>query len=117
MGRLFWKFFFAFLGALLTAGIGVGFAVSLLHEQPEVFARRLEPPPPPPPMGEAPPAFSRPPADAPPMPLPRRGPPPPVLPIVAGLLASLAASALLAWYFAGPSAPWPTASWTPGLNL
>ena len=102
MGRLFWKFFFAFLGALLTAGIGVGFAVSLLHEQPEVFARRLEPPPPPPPMGEAPPAFSRPPADAPPMPLPRRGPPPPVLPIVAGLLASLAASALLAWYFAKP---------------
>lgn len=97
MGRLFWKFFFAFLGALLTAGIGAGFAVSLFHQQPEIFEGRFGPPPPP--MGDAPPRLPGPPPAGEPQP-PR--PPPPVLPIIVALLASLAASALLAWYFAKP---------------
>lgn len=35
MGRLFWKFFFAFWGALLAAGIAVGSAVVLLRDRPE----------------------------------------------------------------------------------
>lgn len=96
MGRLFWKFFFAFLASLLTAGIGVGFAVSLFHRQPEIFEGRFEPPPPPL-IDEAPPR----------LPGPRGEPPPhhrpsPILPIGAALLACLAASGLLAWYFAKP---------------
>jgi two-component system, OmpR family, sensor kinase len=106
MGRLFWKFFFAFLGALLTAGIGVGFAVSLFHEQPEAFVGRFEPSlPPPPPTAGSLPGFAGPPGhELPPGPPPgdQHRPPPPLLPIIAALLASLAASALLAWYFAKP---------------
>jgi len=103
MGRLFWKFFFAFLSALLIAGIGVGYAVSLFHQQPsappEMRADRPPPPPPwdsadrpPPPPGDARSGLSPPPG---------RGPLP-LLPIVAALLGSLAASALLAWYFTKP---------------
>lgn len=105
MGRLFWKFFFAFLLALLTAGIGVGFAVSLFHQQPEVFVGRFgSSPPPPPPTAGNPPGFAGPGNDHPPGPPPddQHRPPPPMLPIIAALVASLAASALLAWYFAKP---------------
>jgi two-component system OmpR family sensor kinase len=36
MGRLFWKFFFAFWGALLAAGITVGSTVALLRDKPEL---------------------------------------------------------------------------------
>lgn len=102
MGRLFWKFFFAFLAALLIAGFGVGFAVSLLHQQ-EMAASgvRDNRPPPPPPWDAArppPPGWD---ASRPPPP-PRRGPSPPTMLVIAALLASLAASALLAWYFARP---------------
>jgi signal transduction histidine kinase len=101
MGRLFWKFFFAFLAALLIAGVGVGFAVSLFHERqfdpgnefrddrPPAPGRWDEARPPPPQFEGRPPP-------------PPRGLPPPVLPILAALLASLVASALLAWYFSRP---------------
>jgi two-component system, OmpR family, sensor kinase len=97
MGRLFWKFFFAFLAALLVSGVGVGFAVSLFHERQftpgsELRDDRLPPPPPPGRWDEA----------RPPPPQFEGRPPPPILPILAALLGSLAASALLAWYFARP---------------
>ncbi|QPK65143.1 HAMP domain-containing protein [Methylomonas sp. LL1] len=39
MGRLFWKFFFAFWLALLTAGIGVGTAIHTLDDQQRVETR------------------------------------------------------------------------------
>ncbi|MBI4996323.1 MAG: HAMP domain-containing protein [Rhodocyclales bacterium] len=104
MGRLFWKFFFAFQAALLVAGVGVGFTVSLFHDrqlaEPGVGGSWPPPPPwasePPPPPGVWSPRAG---GDPPPV---RRGPPPPVLPILAALLGSLVASALLAWYFARP---------------
>jgi two-component system OmpR family sensor kinase len=121
MGRLFWKFFFAFFAAVLTAGVGVGFAVHLFHQQPSAqvsgFGGLQAPPgvrPPPyssdPLAGPRPPPWDGPPpGDMPPpgephgMPPPGDGgPPPPLLPIVAALLGSLAASALLAWYFSKP---------------
>ena len=103
MGRLFWKFFFAFFAALLISGVGVGFAVAMLHDQQrgpgQDFHDRPPPPPhwdqagrPPPPPGEAPPNMGPPPD----------GGPLPLLPIVAALLGSLAASALLAWHFSKP---------------
>jgi two-component system OmpR family sensor kinase len=101
MGRLFWKFFFAFLAALLIAGVGVGFAVSLFHQRqfdPGNEFREDRPPPPPGRWDEArpPPQFEgRPPP-------PPRGLPPPVIPILAVLFGSLVASALLAWYFSRP---------------
>lgn len=101
MGRLFWKFFFAFFAALSIAGVGVGYAVSLFHESR--FGPRDEfrddRPPPPPRWDEAHPL---PPDFAGPLPPPRRGLPPPILAALVGLLASLAASALLAWYFSRP---------------
>jgi len=111
MGRLFWKFFFAFLAALLVAGVGVGLAVFLFHQQSVAQPVRLERQSPPwpdaRPSGPDEPRFGEmrlaPPDGFPPRGLPPPGgQPPPLLPIVAALLASLAASALLAWYFAKP---------------
>jgi two-component system OmpR family sensor kinase len=112
VGRLFWKFFFAFLSALLIAGVGVGYAVSLFHQQQMAPEQDFRPPPPPrwddgrgpPPPRELsldgrplpPDAGARP--DGPP---PRPGPAP-IMPILAALLGSLAASALLAWHFTKP---------------
>lgn len=93
MGRLFWKFFFAFLATLLISGVGVGFAISLFHGDQFVPGNEFRgdrPPPPPGRWDEARP------------PPPPRGMPPPILPILAALLGSLAASALLAWYFSRP---------------
>lgn len=113
MGRLFWKFFFAFLSALLITGAGVGYAVSLFHEQQMAPEQEFRPPPPPrrddgrgpPPPREfsqdgrpPPPPDARARPDGPP---PRPGPPP-IMPILATLLGCLAASALLAWYFTKP---------------
>jgi len=98
VGRLFWKFFFAFFAALLIAGVGVGYAVSLFHDQQREDAHVGDDRPPPPHWDEArPPRFEgRPPP-------PRfEGRPPPIVPILVGLIASLAASALLAWYFSRP---------------
>jgi len=108
MGRLFWKFFLAFFVAQMTAGVGVGVAVHLFHQPPPAFEAG---PPGPPPLAAAP--AGRPPlppgaspADRPPLPGDRPPPdgglPPPVLPIIAAILGSLVASALLAWYFAKP---------------
>jgi two-component system OmpR family sensor kinase len=93
MGRLFWKFFLAFFAAVLTAGVGVGFAVHLFHQQASAPASKFGGPQVPP-EARPPPYLNGPPAG------PR--PPPPLLPIVAALLGSLAASALLAWYFSRP---------------
>lgn len=95
MGRLFWKFFFAFFAALLVSGVGVGYAVSLLHGQQLEAGPGFEGRPPPPPEWDD--------ARSPPPPPPhRRGPSPPLMLIISALLASLAASALLAWYFSRP---------------
>lgn len=101
MGRLFWKFFVAFLAALLIAGIGVGFTVSLLHQAGGPPDRG---PPPSPWLGQGrpppPPRFDE---HRPPPPPPRGGLPPPLLMLIAaGAIGGLAASALLAWYFAQP---------------
>ncbi len=108
MGRLFWKFFFAFWLAQLLTSVGVGVGIWMLH-------------------GEAPPrhdpAIMRPGlmagpaaardgpgwqfAPAPPAPAPaaRRGVLPlrrPWLPLLAGSLVSLLFAAVLAWYFSRP---------------
>lgn len=105
MGRLFWKFFLAFLLAQLLAGIALFLAVAWLVEP------RQPPPMPDTWSMEAPPAFPvrrpepphGPPPEAPGFgPPPHRGPPPPYLPMIAILLGCLAASGLLAWYFAKP---------------
>lgn len=93
MGRLFWKFFFAFLATLLISGAGVGFTVSLFHERQFVPGSELRDDRPPHPPGRW---------DQVRPPPPPRGMPPPILPIFAALLGSLAASAVLAWYFARP---------------
>jgi two-component system OmpR family sensor kinase len=102
MGRLFWKFFFAFFVAQLAASLVVGYAVSLAHDrqwhQPPEFRDGT---PPTPRWNEVPPIGQR------PGPTPREAggpprPPLPFLPVIVGLLGSLAASALLAWYFSRP---------------
>lgn len=96
MGRLFWKFFlFIWLGQL--AGV-LGTGALFWVERQQFAATHAEP--------HLPPDFAghpRPGAGAPPPgPRPPRGGPLPVLPIVAGLLASLLCAAGLAWYFAKP---------------
>jgi signal transduction histidine kinase len=112
VGRLFWKFFFAFLSALLITGAGVGYAVSLFHEQQMAPEQEFRSPPPPrrddgrgpPPREFSPDGRPPPPPDAwarPDGPPPRPGPPP-IMPILATLLGCLVASALLAWYFTKP---------------
>lgn len=100
MGRLFWKFLFTFWLTLLIAGVSVGVTVWLHKPAGGPDARFM----PPPRLDHAPPRPGAPPWDAPGRP---HGPPPgppggPWLPIGAGLLASLAFSALLAWYVAKP---------------
>lgn len=118
MGRLFWKFFFFAWLAQMTAVFGV--ATYFWFERQQDHARwvaagnapghpgevpGLGPPlpelgPPPPPEG-----MLRPPGG--PHPPPHHGGPPhgprlPLVPIVAGVIVSLAFAALLAWYFAKP---------------
>ena len=109
MGRLFWKFFLAFLASFFVAGSGVGLVVWLHHDRdrphrPPAF----QPGNPPPPLDGSPAGVGS--LTGPP-PLPPAGPrrdgaPPPepslLLPIGASVLVSLAASLLLAWYFARP---------------
>lgn len=110
MPRLFWKFFAAIFISLLLTGTVVGYTVSLFYKPPphgpaqrpmpehsphhggagEIDQRSLVEkspftPPPPPHHG---------PDD--------RGPPPPIFAVLAGLLASMAASALLAWHLTTP---------------
>jgi two-component system OmpR family sensor kinase len=101
MGRLFWKFFFFFWLAQVVTAVGVGVAVWLIHpgSGPGSVVIDGGPPPPPPwlsgtdhvPLGQQT-SNPRPPFDL----------PGPLLPIIAGSLASLIFAALLAWYFARP---------------
>jgi len=100
MGRLFWKFFFAFWMAQLLTSVGVGVAIwALRPEHPP----HPEAPPPAPPWA-APPAGAM--APPPPHPPHHHGPPPwlrhPVPPLVAGSIVSLIFAAALAWYFSRP---------------
>jgi signal transduction histidine kinase len=101
MGRLFWKFFAAFMLVQVLTVAGVSTAFWLRHrDAPEAPAFEHGPPPPLPP-GAAPPrdALPGPPPD-------QDGRPPrsvfPLEPLAGGLLASLAFAALLAWYVAKP---------------
>ena len=104
MGRLFWKFFFAFLASFFIAGSGVGMVVWLHHNQDPGLSGQPDGPPPPP-FGDPPAMRERPPpppfGDPPTM---RERPPAPslLLPIAVAVVVSLLASALLAWYFAKP---------------
>ncbi len=103
MGRLFWKFFFFLWLAQVLTTVGVSVAVWALraeHQRARIAA--MEGPPPGVPPGMPP--------------LPRRelGPPmprhgwhrpafiPPLMPLIAGSIASVLIAALLAWYFARP---------------
>lgn len=108
MGRLFWKFFlFIWLGQMLAVAgtAGLFWLERQGREAPGGGVMLAGPPPPPPP----PPRF------APPLRggasdfggAPRHQPPPagprlPVLPLIAGFLASVGCAAALAWYFATP---------------
>jgi signal transduction histidine kinase len=110
MGRLFWKFFFAFWLAQLLTSVGVGIGVWVLRgDGPPMPARALLQPT----ASQAP---SEPAAMHLPMPSraetgwqppePRRGGPLPLrrfwLPMLAGSLVSLLFAAGLAWYFSRP---------------
>jgi signal transduction histidine kinase len=104
MGRLFWKFFVFIWLAQLAGILGTG---ALFWVERQQFADHL------PGGGERhhpwpPPEFAN---HPPPPDFPRDMPPPrgrlpggplPVLPVIAGLLASLLCAAGLAWYFAKP---------------
>lgn len=109
MGRLFWKFFFAFLLAQSLAGGALLLTVMLIHDtwddrpgqgaplvQEMAHWEELDP------LSAL--EQAGPPSDTgnPPPPPPAHGPPPPYLPLVTIFVGCLAASALLAWYFARP---------------
>lgn len=111
MGRLFWKFFLAFLLAQVLAALAMTASIALLDDvwgrhgpgpapfvpagpfpgEPDPFAPWSPDGPPGPPPGED--GFG-PPFHGP--------PPPPYLPMFGILLGCLAASGLLAWYLAAP---------------
>ena len=104
MGRLFWKFFFFLMLAQVTTIVGVSSAIWLRHRSVTLEAATPGLPPqgmrdergrPPPPDGRA---EHRTPGG------PGRPSPSifPVMPIVGGMLASLAVAALLAWYVSKP---------------
>lgn len=104
MGRLFWKFFiFIWLGQM-AAVLGTG---ALFWAERQQFAAHPEDGRHRPPGAEAPPEFQH-----HPPPAFDRGPPPggkrppgnhlPVLPMLAGLVASIFCAAALAWYIAKP---------------
>ena len=114
MGRLFWKFFVFIWLAQLAGILGTGALFWVERQQfvghPQGAGERHFPGPPPPEFAGHPPLpeFFR---DMPPPEFPRDMPPPggrlpggplPVLPMIAGLLASLLCAAGLAWYFAKP---------------
>ncbi|MBI2277595.1 MAG: HAMP domain-containing protein [Dechloromonas sp.] len=100
MGRLFWKFFLFIWLAQLAAVVGTG-ALFWMERQPGAASLRLDGRPPPdfherPPLEFAQAGPPRPPHGRPP------GSPLPLLPIIAGLFASLLCAGGLAWYFAKP---------------
>lgn len=109
MGRLFWKFFGFIWLAQFAAVLGTGALFWVERQQfsaPAAVDRNM----PPPDFADHPPPHEF--TDRPPLPGFARGMPPPggrrpgvplpLLPLVAGLLASLLCAAGLAWYFAKP---------------
>lgn len=109
MGRLFWKFFAFIWLAQFAAVLGTGALFWVERQQflaPAAVDRNM----PPPDFADHPPPHEF--TDRPPLPGFARGMPPPggrrpgvplpLLPLVAGLLASLLCAAGLAWYFAKP---------------
>ena len=100
MGRLFWKFFFAFWLAQLLTSVGVGAGIWMLHgEGPPPHESTV--------AGPAAPAGMMPPRAAPGWQAPpRRGGLLPLrrpwLPLLAGSVVSLLFAAGLAWYFSRP---------------
>lgn len=105
MGRLFWKFFFAFWAAQLLTSVGVGTAIWVLRGDNPPPHVRMQP------LSEASPSgLQQPGAGTTEIrPLPphgRPGRPPwlrhPVLPLTAGSIVSLVFAAVLAWYFSRP---------------
>lgn len=106
MGRLFWKFFlFIWLGQMAAVfGAGALFWIERKNFETRMAAAAWPPPPaefsprhppPPPPGTDFPPPHSPPERQPPGMHLP-------VLPMIAGFLASLLCAVGLAWYFATP---------------
>ena len=89
MGRLFWKFFLIVWLAQLAAVMATG---AIFWAERREFESRIGNRPPPPPE------FALAPGLRPPPP----GPRPPILHIVAGLLASLVSAGGIAWYVARP---------------
>jgi signal transduction histidine kinase len=105
MGRLFWKFFAAFMLVQVLTVAGVSTAIWLRHRDAAESPAFAHGPPPLLPPGAAPPRDALP--DLPPGPPPDPGGPPPrsvfpIEPLAGGLLASLAFAALLAWYVSKP---------------
>lgn len=101
MGRLFWKFFFAFWLAQLLTSVGVGVGIWVLHGDDQAAHPATQP------RSFAAPAAMSPPReqDWQPRPPRRIGLLPlrrPWLPLLAGSLVSLVFAAGLAWYFSRP---------------
>jgi len=104
MGRLFWKFFAVFMLAQVVTVAGVSTAIWLRHRDASSNVT-MQPGPPPGPPPEIMRGPDAPPGLPPPPPGERRGPPGPAFPVeplAAGILASFAVAALLAWYVAKP---------------
>ncbi|WP_265944843.1 ATP-binding protein [Dechloromonas sp. A34] len=100
MGRLFWKFFLCIWLAQLAAVLGTG-ALFWMERQPGAANLRLDGHPPPDFHERPPPEFAQARPPRPPHGLPPSGPLP-LLPVIAGLFASLLCAGGLAWYFAKP---------------
>jgi len=94
MGRLYWKFFIFFFLAQLTSVIGVGIAVSIVHEREEM-QREHEVQMQAQNKSLSPPALSKPYK-------PRHKRWFPLMPILVGAIASFIFAAILAWYFSKP---------------
>lgn len=94
MGRLYWKFFIFFFLAQLTSVIGVGIAVSIVHEREEL-QREHEVQMQAQNKSLSPPVLSKPYK-------PRHKRWFPLMPILVGAIASFIFAAILAWYFSKP---------------
>ena len=94
MGRLYWKFFIFFFLAQLTSVIGVGIAVSIVHEREEL-QREHEVQMQSQNKSLTPPVLSKPFK-------PKHKRWFPLMPILVGTLASFIFAAILAWYFSKP---------------
>jgi two-component system OmpR family sensor kinase len=94
MGRLYWKFFIFFFLAQLTSVIGVGIAVSIVHEREEL-QREHEVQMQTQDQSFSPPALSKPFKQ-------KHKRWFPLMPILVGAIASFIFAAILAWYFSKP---------------